>query len=157
MNLLLNITNINEKYIFFNEPIENNILMNGKFIKILYSNPEINLTNIITKLIFNNIGINKIYNKIIYTIPYVLNSHMIDKIHNIEDMILKKFQSMYNIKSTIIYSTKEQFKHQQIKLYYKDNINYLNKNIIILKISGIWSYNNEIGIIYKFLPYDLNQ
>jgi hypothetical protein len=82
---------------------------------------------------------------------------MIDKIHNIEDMILKKFQSMYNIKSTIIYSTKEQFKHQQIKLYYKDNINYLNKNIIILKISGIWSYNNEIGIIYKFLPYDLNQ
>ena len=46
MNILLDIDNIDEKYIFFQDGIKNTVINNSNFIRILYSNNEFTLTNI---------------------------------------------------------------------------------------------------------------
>ena len=92
MNLLLDINKINETYIFFNEPIENNILMDGEFIKIHYSNSEFNLTGLLIPIPLNNTALHKSYNKVFYTIPFNLNEPIIRKMHQLEEAILNKYK-----------------------------------------------------------------
>ena len=41
-----------------------------------------------------------------------------------------------------------------IKIFIEDSV-ILNKNDIILKISGIWETNNNIGLTYKFISNKL--
>ena len=80
MNLLIDLNKINEKYIFYNDPIENTILNNGQFIKIHYSNSDFNLNNIITIVDINDINIEKTYNKIIYNFDYEKNKELLIKL-----------------------------------------------------------------------------
>ena len=155
MNLLLDIDKINETYIFFNEPIENNILTNGEFIKIHYSNNEFNLTGILIPIHFNNTVLHKSYNKIFYTIPFNLNEQIIQKMHQLEEDILNKYKLVYQSEQIPILNIKHILHTQNFKTYYTKQITNICKNTLLLKISGIWSCNNEIGIIYKFLPYEL--
>lgn len=157
MNLLLDIDKINETYIFFNEPIENNILTNGEFIKIHYSNSEFNLTGLLIPIPLNNTALHKSYNKVFYTIPFNLNEPIIRKMHQLEEAILNKYKLVYHSKQLISLSIKNSLQSQNFKTYYTKQITNLCKNTLLLKISGIWSFNNEIGIIYKFLPYELSR
>tara|TARA_B100000963_G_C22507322_1_gene616629 strand:+ start:519 stop:881 length:363 start_codon:yes stop_codon:yes gene_type:complete len=46
MNILLDIDNIDEKYIFFQDAIKNTVINNSNFVRILYSSSEFTLTNI---------------------------------------------------------------------------------------------------------------
>jgi len=155
MNLLLDINKINETYIFFNEPIENNILMDGEFIKIHYSNSEFNLTGLLIPIPLNNTALHKSYNKVFYTIPFNLNEPIIRKMHQLEEAILNKYKLVYQSEQIPILSIKNTLQSQNFKTYYTKQLTNICKNNLLLKISGIWSFNNEIGIIYKFLPYEL--
>ena len=155
MNLLIDLNKINEKYIFYNDPIENTILNNGQFIKIHYSNSDFNLNNIITIVDINDINIEKTYNKIIYTFDYEKNKDIIDKINNLEESILNKYIKVFNLETKKILTIKKQFQTNKLKIYYIKHIKNICKDKLILKISGLWIFNNEIGIIYKFLPCEI--
>ena len=150
MNLYININKIHDKYIFYNDPIDNTILNNGQFIKIQYSNNEVNLNNITTIIEFEDMNIEKTYNKIIYSFCSEKNKEIINKINTLEDNIINKYIRVFNLNDYKVLSIKNQLQQNKLKLYYTKNIHNVCKEKIILKISGLWIHNNEIGIIYKF-------
>ena len=63
MNLVKSISQYNEDNIYFCEPIKNNVMNEGKFIRILYSTHNIVLNGIYLLIHINDITCDKYYNK----------------------------------------------------------------------------------------------
>ncbi len=146
MNIIENIENFNVDYVYFCEPIRNNIINNGLFIRILYSNEQLVLNGVYLYVHFQNINVEKYFNK--YKCNFDLSSHykLIEQITNIEYNILKKI----NIKNkTPCYKINELLKNGNIKIF-SDNIDKIN-NGFLLKISGIWEDETSYGVTYKFI------
>ena len=123
MNILLELSDIDIKNIFFNEPTKNNIIFNSSFIRIYYSNKIFTTNGIYIK-----ININKI-------------DEVINDLEALENSILNLLNLQYTT-----------FNHK-IKKHIKYHINKIitsNNNYFIIKLSGIW-INNEVGINYKFI------
>lgn len=138
--------NFNKNYIYFNEPIQNTIINESRFIRILYSTPNIifNGINILLKISID--CVDKQYNKNIIYYSVEKNSEMINTIKNIEEIILEK----YPTDKIPAFNLTTQVNTGVLKLFsdYSDK----KKNIdIILKISGLWEDNTSYGITYKFL------
>jgi hypothetical protein len=135
MNIALSAKEFNINNIYFLDPIKNIIINNSKFIRIIYSNNLLTLSGI---YIICNIDIKNNFN----------NHGLILYINNLERDILNKY-SKQKIKN---YKIKEYFNNNFINL----NINKSNSNNeiniskYILKISGIWESNDNIGITFKF-------
>ena len=89
----INPENINQNYIYFNEPIQNTIINESRFIRIIYSTPDIILNGIhvLFKLTIDNLD--KQYNKNIIYYDIEFNREIIQKINNIEELILNKYKT----------------------------------------------------------------
>ena len=135
MNIALSTKDSNTNYIYFLEPIKNIIINNSKFIIIIYSNNLLTLNGI---YVMCNIDIKNNFN----------NEELLLYIINLEDHILSKYskQKIHN------YKIREYFNNNFINInfdkYYNNKSNIVK---YILKISGIWESNNNIGITFKFL------
>ncbi len=166
MNISKQLDQFNENYIYFCEPIKNNIMNEGNFIRILYSSPLFVLNGIYLSFNLNDVIIEKYYNK--YKCIFNINNHkdIIESIKIIEDSILKKC----NIKNKIIQNKiYEQLNNGNIKIFTDfKNKNDINSNInsnsnncvqtissgvntFLLKISGIWETEMNYGVTYKFI------
>jgi hypothetical protein len=145
MNIVKNIDQYNENNIYFCEPIKNNIMNEGNFIRILYSTNNVVLNGIYLLVSFNDIVCDKYYNK--YKCVFNTNTHknIIDSLKIIEENILKKIEIKNKLPQLKIY---EQLKNGNIKLF-----NEVNKTScsFVLKISGIWETHNNYGLTYKFI------
>ena len=131
-----NLDNFDKKNIFIMQPIKNNLINQGLFHKLLYSNNLFTSNGIYIKLDFNN---SKYLNgRLVYDICN--NVDTINKINEIENYILEKI----SVKKKLYHKIYDQFKCGNIKT--NNNI-----NSIILKISGIWENDNAIGISYKII------
>ena len=147
MNIVKNIDQYNDDFVYFCDPIKNNIMNNGNFIRILYSTSLFVLNGIYLNIYINQLTIEKYFNK--YKCSYDVNSNkdIIEKLRLIELDIIKK--ASVCIKNKIGQSKiYEQISLGNLKLY-SDNINKYN-NTFILKISGIWETDNYYGLTYKF-------
>jgi hypothetical protein len=132
--------------IFFCEPIKNNVMSEGTFIRIIYSNNNINFNGIYLLLTINDIICEKYYNKYKCTFNIINNKHIIDSVKVIEEEIIKK----YSIENKIPqFKLHEQLKNCNIKVL--SDIGNKNSYSFILKISGIWETNNNYGLTYKFI------
>jgi hypothetical protein len=138
--------NFNSNYIYFNEPIQNTIINESRFIRILYSTPNITFNGINALLKINIDGVDKQYNKNIIYYNVDKNDETVSNIKNIEHIILEKYCS----DKIPVYNLETQFSTGTLKLF--SDFNDKKKNIdIILKISGLWEDNSSYGITYKFL------
>jgi hypothetical protein len=148
MNLSLNIDQFNDNYIYYCEPIKNNIIQDGLFIRIIYSTPYFVLNGINFYIYLNDILIEKIHNK--YKCSFNINSHKVflSNIKQIEEHILKNVNITNKIPQFNIYN---QLKNGNIKIFTDIEENKKNINLFILKISGIWVTKTHFGITYKFL------
>ena len=144
MNIVKNMNQYNENNIFFCEPIKNNIMNDGNFIRILYSTHNILLNGIYLLISLNDVMCEKYYNK--YKCCFNANNHkdIIDNIKIIEENILKKI----DIKKIPQFKINDQLKNGNIKLF--NNIENTECSIII-KISGIWETQHNYGLTYKFI------
>jgi hypothetical protein len=136
----------NKNYIYFNEPIQNTIISESRFIRILYSTPNIifNGINILLKINIENVD--KQYNKNIIYYNIEKNAEMVNNIKNIEENILEK----YSTEKEPAFNLISQVNTGALKLF--SDYNEKKKNIdVILKISGLWEDNLSYGITYKFL------
>ena len=123
MNIIIPINNINDKNIYFHDPIKNTVINNGDFIRILYTDKFIICNGLQIK--FNGIP----------------TKDNIEKLYALEKNIL----NLYN-------SSCKQFLKLEEQLNYNINrySNYItSKNCFIVKISGIWENNVGIGITSK--------
>jgi hypothetical protein len=146
MNIVKTLDQYNDNYVYFCDPIKNNIMNDGYFIRIIYSTPLFILNGIYLSININHLTIEKYYNK--FKCSFDINTYkdLIDKIYVIEDNIIKKI----NIKGKIPqYKIHDQLKNGNIKIF-SENIDKIN-NIFLLKIAGIWETNTEYGLTYKFL------
>ena len=63
MNIVNNIEQYNENYIFFCEPIKNNVMNEGSFIRIIYSTPNVVFNGVYILITLNDIICEKYYTK----------------------------------------------------------------------------------------------
>lgn len=145
MNLVKNIEQYDENSIFFCEPIKNNIMNDGNFIRILYSNRNLVLNGIYINLSFNDLTIEKHYNKYKCIFNTNIYKKIITDIKTIEENILTKLNIINKTPQFKIY---EQLNNGSIKIFC-DSIPKSNSSFI-LKISGIWETPEQYGLTYKF-------
>lgn len=146
MNLLLKPDNFKEHYIYFNESIKNTIMDDSSFIRIIYSNPAFTLNGIYFNLNFtNDKHLPDFYNN-------EHNIQLLDFIKKTETTILTLYNSdknkVFQIYETIIPHLNKQISHIShfgVTKNKSTNIRY------ILKISGIWETNTNIGLTFKIL------
>ena len=146
MNIIKRFDQYDEKYIYFCEPIKNNIMNEGNFIRIIYSTNNLMLNGIYLLLSLNDITCEKYYNK--YKCIFNVNNHkeLIENIKTIEENILKKIEIKNKIPLFKIY---EQISNGNIKLF--NEVTNKSNNLFVLKISGIWETQFNYGVTYKFV------
>jgi hypothetical protein len=156
MNIVKTIQQYNVNYVYFLEPIKNNIMNDGSFIRIVYSNNIFMLNGIFLLVNINNIITEKYYNKIKCVFDISEYSQLIQQIKYVEESILNKLVVTNKVKKYKIY---EQLSSGTIRIfsdedYGKCSSNFPVKSInnkFMLKISGIWETDYEIGLTYKFI------
>lgn len=144
MNIVKNMNQYDENNIFFCEPIKNNIINEGNFIRILYSTHNILLNGIYLLIKLNDISCEKYYNKYKCCFNPLNHKDIIENIKIIEENILKKI----DIKKIPQFKIIEQLKNGNIKLF---NTIDENNSSFIVKISGIWETACNYGLTYKFI------
>jgi hypothetical protein len=146
MNIVKRIDQYDENNVFFCEPIKNNIMNDGNFIRIIYSTHNLVLNGIYLLVIFNDIICEKYYTKFRCIFTASLHKDIIDNLKIIEEDLLKKSEITNKIPQFKIY---EQIKNGNIKIF--NDVG--NKSVcpFILKISGIWETQYNYGLTYKFI------
>lgn len=146
MNIVKTFDQFDEKYIYYCDPIKNNVISDGSFIRIIYSTPYFSLNGINLLISLNNIFIEKYYSK--FKCSFNVDTHyaLIENIRQMEENILKNVTILNKTAQFKIY---EQMKNGNIKIF-SDNIEKTN-NIFMLKISGIWETDQYYGLTYKFV------
>jgi hypothetical protein len=145
MNIVQKIEQYNENNIYFCEPIKNNIMNEGTFIRIIYSTHQVILNGIYLFILLKDVTCEKYYNK--YKCVFNVNNHqdIIENFKLMEENILKKIE----IKKVPQFKIYEQLKNGNIKLFTE----IVSRNVcpFILKISGIWETDTNYGLTYKFI------
>ena len=149
MNIVIRIDQYDDKCIYFCEPIKNNIMNDGNFIRILYTNPQVTLNGVYLFIKLNDIVCEKYYNKYKCNFDVVNHSDIIDNLKVIEENILKKIDIKEKTPQFKIY---EQIKNGNIKIF--NDIGNKSSCSFILKISGIWETFSNFGLTYKFVKVD---
>lgn len=145
MNLVKKIEQYNNDFLFFCEPIKNNVMNEGNFIRILYSSDIMVLNGIYLLISLTDITCEKYYNK--YKCNFNISNHreIIESLRIIEEEILKKYKTNKAPSHKIF----EQLKAGHIKLF--NDVGNINSCSFILKISGIWETQSNYGLTYKFV------
>jgi hypothetical protein len=136
----------NNKYLFL-DPIDNTIIKDSLFHRIILSNNLICMNNINIKLDLYNVLIEKYYNKYKCTV----------------DVMSDYYREIVDIEKSILDSINIEYKHKKFNISEQLNTGFIrifsnielqnklyNKFSIILKISGIWETSDEYGITFKF-------
>lgn len=146
MNIVKNIDQYNDDFVYFCDPIKNNIMNNGNFIRILYSTSLFVLNGIYLNIYINQLTIEKYFNK--YKCAFDIGAHanLIQRIKIIEENILRKINILGKTPQYKIY---EQISNGNIKIF-SDNIDNITNNFL-LKIAGVWETEYHYGLTYKFI------
>jgi hypothetical protein len=90
MNIVKNIYQYNEDYVYFCEPIKNNIMNNGNFIRIIYSTSFFILNGIYISIQINYTSVDKYYNKFKCSFDANQYKELIEKGYKIDYKEVKK-------------------------------------------------------------------
>jgi hypothetical protein len=94
MNIVKKLEQYNEDHVYFLEPIKNNIMNNGRFIRIIYSTPLFTLNGIYSSLNINNLSIDKYHNKYRCSFDITQYRDLIDNLRIFEEGLIKKIGIM---------------------------------------------------------------
>tara|TARA_B110000967_G_C18882471_1_gene561893 strand:+ start:2297 stop:2818 length:522 start_codon:yes stop_codon:yes gene_type:complete len=161
------VDNIYSDNIYFNEEIENTVIEDSTFIKILYSTKDIIMNGLYIHIPLKISSTELHYKKIKYNFDVHANYNIIEKIIQLENNILTKYcsiKSLHKVKKKKSNVLPTIFNNGHIKIFPFDD--YTSNNIkskktihdlnisngdFILKISGIWEKDSSFGITYKFM------
>lgn len=148
MFLVKNLCQYDDNFVFFCDPIKNNIINDGNFIRVLYSTNDITLNGVFLLVKLKDISCDKYYNK--YKCSFNINNHkdLLEGIKLIEESILEKFKNTFCNKYPE-YKIYEQLKNGFIKIF--QEIQSKTVHNFILKISGVWETQISYGLTYKFI------
>ena len=154
MNVILDIYGFQLNNIIFLES-KRNMIMDGTFAKIIYSNQNFSLNSIYFDFAIDVFLIEKQMNKFImkYNPNSYINIVLIQELSKIEYRIIEYYKQINQINKRTNCILNKQLSTGNLKVYKDYNLSKINKNPhqYIIKISGIWENNNEIGITYKII------
>ena len=149
MSILKSLDQYNSNNLYFCDTIKNNVMPNGNFIRILYCMSNFTMNGVYLHIPFQNVEIEKYYQKHKFIFDKEEHSENVKKIIEIEKNILGRIHSAMENK-TPQFKVKEQVNNGYLKLHLND-MNFDTKNIsLVLKISGIWETEFSYGLTYKF-------
>ena len=138
--------------IIFSEKNTNNIMDNGFFYRIYYSDIFYKSTGLILYFEFNNVVIENYFNKIKCYVNKEQNKNKINELIAIEKSLMNVFIQHKNLQLSPSYILSKQLNNDFIKIFSENQQTVgRKKNIkLILKISGLWTNHNEYGITFRF-------
>ncbi len=151
MNLVLDYSQFNIRNIHFLDT-KKNIIIDGIFTKMVYLDDIVSL-NAIYIVFPCKCYIDRTMNR--NNIMFSLNTHENQEIIQLETAILTNYMKYYQISKKMNTSLATQISNGRTRLY-KEGMNRVvheNENDIqiVLKISGVWETDEEIGITHKFV------
>jgi hypothetical protein len=97
MNIVKLIEQYNENNVILCEPIKNNVMNEGSFIRLLYSDPNCILNGIYLLFTINDVVCEKYYSKFKCTFNSLNYKGLIENIKLIEENLLKKCKTINKI------------------------------------------------------------
>ena len=146
MNIVKQLDQYDDSYVYFGEPIKNNVMNDSVFIRILYSNSLMTLSGIYLLINIKDLECEKYYNKFKCSFNAPAHIDIIHKIKQIEFDLLQKIEIKNKIPQYKIYDL---FKNGVLKFF--NEIIPKENNNFILKISGIWETPYTYGLTYKLI------
>jgi CRISPR/Cas system-associated protein endoribonuclease Cas2 len=157
MNIILDISNFQVGYLYFLQP-KQNMIMDGTFSKIIYSNDIFSLNCIYLHLPLEIQYVEKNCNKFIAKLlcDSSINSNIIQELSKIENRIIEYYKQINPNKGnkTPLITIHKQLLSGNLRLYKNytiSNEDVKNSVQFILKISGIWESHSEVGLTYKII------
>jgi len=147
MNLICNINDYTNDNIFFMET-KTNMIMQGSFTKLFYSNEFVTLNSIYLSFILKHSTFKNCQKFFLTNINYLENKTTLSMITYIENELLKQYNELYDVNKKKKYLLRDNLHNGSLKIYKQQQVNNGN---IYLKISGVWESDDEYGITYKFI------
>lgn len=130
MNIIITPADFDIQHVFFTDT-KNNIMMEGIFKKIIYSNQCILLNGIFIEL-------QKVFIK-----------SNLQPFFDLEKSIIQNYKTLYGISKRENYTFQKQYEQNSIRIY-KERPLSLN-TVYVMKISGIWETSTDFGMTYKII------
>tara|TARA_B100001758_G_scaffold163721_1_gene141206 strand:- start:13336 stop:13812 length:477 start_codon:yes stop_codon:yes gene_type:complete len=150
MYISLNTNQYDINNVIISEKTKNNIMTNGDFFRLYYSTEDIILNGLHISFELKNISIEKYFNKIKCIFDNNdYNNNTVFLLKNIEKKLLERYRG---INRECVYRIGEQLENKFIKIFDDNYINIKRYKSIkfVLKVSGIWSSQNEFGLTFRF-------
>lgn len=149
MLILIPIYKFELNKVLLDEKTKNNVINDSYFYRLFYSDVHITFNAIYLLFELNNIKIEKYFDKIKCLFTYEENETMINEIVNIEKQILNKCKTDILCEPT--YRIEDQLHNNFIKINESNvELNKYSTKKFILKISGIWQTEPNIGLTFRF-------
>jgi hypothetical protein len=159
MNIILDLSDFQLGYLYFLQP-KQNIIMDGTFSKIIYSNEVFSLNSIYLHLPLEIATIERQGSKNIVKLAgdSSFNINTIQQLSKIENRIIEYYKQTHPNKMGKIASCSlyKQLMNGSLKLYKEYNVgnDHLKSSMqFILKISGVWEGPGDIGMTYKIIEH----
>lgn len=137
---------INTSNIIISEKKKNNIINDSFFYRIYYTTDNFISNGIVINYKFSIHNTENFFKKIKLNFKEKDNIQNIQNIIHVENQLLSYFNSPKNKKCSL----RDQLKENHIKIQNTNlSLNLQNLNLV-LKISGFWETQNEIGLTYRF-------
>ena len=150
MNVVIKENQFNISNVYYTEPIQNIVMDNSKFIKLIYSTENAMISGLCLLLQLKVSNKELYFKKLKFIYDINTNKEILNKIYDIESIILNKIGNQKKQRK-ILYET---LSSGIIKLFpnnENESNNNNSNNSFILKISGIWENDTEYGLTYKIL------
>lgn len=141
MNILLEKHNMNPDHIYFGETLQNSIIENGVFTRVIYSNSDIIMNGMHFYVEIPSSHLYRENNRI----KIKKENDSLNFMFYVENSILQKI----SLNKTKNYKLKEYLKSGFIK--YNSENESMSHMHFILKISGVWETDNEYGLTFKIV------
>ena len=142
--MMLIINEYDKSNVIYNEPVENSVIEQGKFIRLSYSTDLVQLNAIYILIKFVNCVSERNYGKYKHLYPIKPNQSLINYLSVIECELL--------LKSGITGKTRQCKLEQVLNDGGFKTFDASANGQFVLRISGIWETPREYGLAYKFIP-----
>ena len=151
MNIAYSLEKINLQNVFFLDS-KKNIIMDGKFTKIIYSDNLISTSGVSAVVPFRNTLIDKTPTRNLLKFQYsdVANARLANELIEIERQMIEYYRNLTQSSNTPVLTLRDHIKNGCIKIY-RESFNPKTVVRYVIKISGIWEDQYRIGLTYKFI------
>lgn len=149
MNVILDIAQFDKDCLHFQKPVRNTVMDHSNFIRVVYSNELFSLNSLFVKFSLRNARTERYFTKFKCSFGRSDNERVVQQLINLEGEILRRAEIAGKQYACNI---REQLRSGTIKLFANEPDGQIGNNFL-LKVSGVWETDHEMGVTFKFVDY----